>query len=197
MISFLFTTDFSTELYNILKGCSGLDLSLMISGGSLLKCLDDRRYEELDTSKWVIFYSDERTDQEQLNYTASIPFISKLRAKVHRIDSSIDVQKAVEEYSGKLVDIDVCLLGIGGDGHVCSLLPGSTELDSEEYVVALEGDFPTSPRRISVTLKFINEKVSRLYFVVPNSKDKNVSRPDESIMSRLKKDFVVMLCPKD
>lgn len=181
------------ELYQILKKYSGSDLSLMISGGSLLSCLDDSRYEELDTSKWIIFYSDERVDQDQLNYTASIPFIDKTKAKINRISSSLPSEQAIKEYSEKLINIDICLLGIGKDGHICSLLPNSMELNSEEYVIGLEGNFPISPKRISITLKFINEKVSKLYFVVPNNKEKNILKPDESITSRINKDFVIIL----
>lgn len=192
-MDFLFTSDFNTEIYHILREYSGTDLSLMISGGSLLQCLDDGRYEELDTTGWRIFYSDERVDQDNLNYTASVPFINRTKASVHRIQSSMSVSEAVEDYSGRLADIDVCLLGIGGDGHICSLPPDSRELDSEEYVVALDTGFQVSPQRISVTPRFLNERVSRLYFVVPNSNEKNISKPDESIVSRLRKDFVVIL----
>jgi len=191
-MNYLFTKDFNEELYQVLKEYSGRRLSLMISGGSLLKCLDDQRYETMDTSNWEIFYSDERVDQDALNYTASLPFINRIKAKVHRMFSEIP-EKAAREYSGVLKDVDVCLLGIGDDGHICSLQPRCRELDSDEYVVALEGSFEISPRRMTVTLKFINEKVSRLYFVIPNSNKKKITKPDESITSRIKKEFTVIL----
>lgn len=190
-MSFLFTSDFKAELLQVLREYSGTDLSLMISGGSLLTCLDDERYSALDTSRWTVFYSDERVDQDQLNYTASLPFIGRMHAAVCRIHSSMP--DAAEEYSKVLRDVDVCLLGIGVDGHICSLLPNCAELDSKELVVSLEGLFPVSRRRISVTLRFINERVSRLYFVVPNSRLKGISMPHRSIVNRIKREFVVIL----
>lgn len=189
----LFTDDFGTQVYLVLKPYSGKELALMISGGSLLGCLDDERYRHLDTSRWRVFYSDERAEQGHLNYTGSVPFLSRTDAEVHRIDTSVAPEQAARTYSEELVDIDICLLGIGGDGHICSLLPGCKELSSDKYVVALEGDFPVSPKRISITPNFINERVSRLYFVVPNSRKKGISCPDRTILEKIDKDFVVML----
>ena len=192
-MSLVLTDDFGTEVYLILEPYSGRDLALMISGGSLLQCLDDERYGLLDTSGWSVFYSDERGDKSHLNYTASIPFLSRTQASVHRIDVSMPLDQAARAYSSELVDIDLCLLGIGGDGHICSLLPGCKELMSDEYVVALEGDFPVSCRRISITPRFINERVARLYFVVPGSKKKGVAAPDRTILERINKEFTVLL----
>ncbi|ADM11358.2 6-phosphogluconolactonase/glucosamine-6-phosphate isomerase/deaminase [Encephalitozoon intestinalis ATCC 50506] len=189
----LFTEDFSTEIYRILKEYSGRSLALMISGGSLLQCLEDKRYLTMDTSGWRIFYSDERADQNHLNYTGSIGFISKTNADVHRIWTSRPLDEAAKMYSAELPDIDVCLLGIGGDGHICSLPPGCKELESDDYVVALEGDFPISPRRVTVTPKFINEKIRDLYFVVPSSRKKGVSAPDRSITEKIERSFMVIL----
>ncbi|KAM0671967.1 hypothetical protein OCOL_001024 [Ordospora colligata] len=194
-MSVLFTNDFNEEIYQILRYYSGKCLSLMISGGSILKCLDDCRYEQLDTSKWDIFYSDEREDQEQLNHTAACGFLNRINAKVHPIDTSVPLEKAAIEYANVLngIVIDVCLLGIGGDGHICSLLPECPELDSLLYVTALEGDFTVSPKRVTITPRYINEKVKELIFVVPGSKEKKIEQPDKSILARINKDYVVIL----
>ncbi|AFN82835.1 6-phosphogluconolactonase/glucosamine-6-phosphate isomerase/deaminase [Encephalitozoon romaleae SJ-2008] len=189
----LFTEDFNGEIYKILREYCGKNLALMISGGSLLQCLDDKRYTDLDTSRWKIFYSDEREDQNYLNYTASMGFISKTNGKVYKICTSRPLEEAARMYSTELTDIDVCLLGIGGDGHICSLPPGCKELDSDDYVVALEGNFPVSPKRVSITPRFINKKIKKLYFVVPNSKKKGVHSPDKSITQRITRGFSVIL----
>ncbi|KAG5859882.1 6-phosphogluconolactonase [Encephalitozoon hellem] len=189
----LFTEDFNGEIHKVLKKYCGRGLSLMISGGSLLQCLDDERYTGLDTSRWKVFYSDERVDQSHLNYTASLGFISKINGEVHRIDTSRPLNEVVRMYSAELVDIDICFLGIGGDGHICSLPPGCKELNSNDYVVALEGGFSVSPKRVSITPRFINEKIKELYFVVPNSKKKGVCCPDGSITRKITRGFSVIL----
>jgi 6-phosphogluconolactonase len=194
---FIYTQDFKTVLFRMLQKHSGRRFNLMISGGSLQTCLDDERYKRLDTMHWNIYYTDERVDQGHLNYTASLPFINMLEAKVFRIESSLGMEEAVRRYSGMLNEIlgeiDVCMLGIGGDGHICSLLPDTEYLDSDKYVIGIEGNFAVSRERITVTLKFLNEKVNEMYFVVPQNKIKNITEPHPSIGRRLSKDFTVVL----
>jgi 6-phosphogluconolactonase len=190
---YIYAQDFKTVLFKILQKYSGRRLNLMISGGSLQRCLDDERYQKLDTMHWSIYYTDERVDQSYLNYEASLPFINMLEAKVFRIESFLGAEEAARRYSEVLEDIDLCILGIGSDGHICSLLPESEYLDSSEYVIGVEGDFAVSRRRITVTLRFLNERVNEIYFVVPQNKIKNIAEPHPSICTRLAKDFTVIL----
>lgn len=193
-MNILLTKDFNDELYQILKDYSDKEFNLMIAGGSLLKCLVDPRLKDLVTDKWKVFFADERVDQKYLNYNDASGFLSQLKGTVFRIKSELSASECVKDYTNVLENIDLCLLGIGDDGHICSLFPDTASLDSNAPVIAIEEKLPVSNKRITVTLKFINEKVGRLYFVVPakDGKVKNVLVPHQSILSRLKKDFIVI-----
>ena len=49
--------------------------------------------------------------------------------------------------------LDIALLGVGTDGHVCSLFPGHALLDEEQQWVGVETAAPKPPtRRLTLTL---------------------------------------------
>lgn len=50
-----------------------------------------------------------------------------------------------QEQDKKLAEVgglDVMLIGLGGDGHFCGNMPGSTKFGNETYKVAISGDEP-------------------------------------------------------
>ena len=50
--------------------------------------------------------------------------------------------------------LDVALLGVGPDGHVCSLFEGHAALDEQERLAVAVTDSPKPPpRRITLTLR--------------------------------------------
>jgi len=60
---------------------------------------------------------------------------------------------AHELHSGPL---DLALLGLGEDGHVCSLFPGHRAMIEDDLrVVAVEDAPKPPPRRLSLTLPFV------------------------------------------
>jgi 6-phosphogluconolactonase len=60
---------------------------------------------------------------------------------------------------------DVLLLGVGEDGHVASLFPGSREAEERDrWVVGVEDSPKPPPRRVSLTLPAINA-ASRVHFL--------------------------------
>ena len=82
------------------------------------------------------------------------------------IDPKLDVDSAAKDYQAKLVALqpdvnpprfDALLLGMGPDGHTCSLFPGHALLDEKNLIVAPISDSPKPPPcRVTLTYPVIN-----------------------------------------
>lgn len=74
-------------------------------------------------------------------------------------DGKADPDEAAFAYAHELGDtvFDLCLLGMGEDGHVASLIPGTLRSDQTSALVVGVTDFPMPPtERITLTLNAIN-----------------------------------------
>ena len=65
---------------------------------------------------------------------------------------------------------DLCLLGVGPDGHIASLFPGKPAVTDERPVVAVRGSPKPPPVRISLTIPTL--QASREMWVVVAGEDK-------------------------
>lgn len=183
----VYTSDFALSVLQILEEYSGKSLSLMISGGSILDYFPLSNIYRLETSGWTIYYSDERFGSDDLNYKCSIPFLRSTSARCIPIDTRLDPETSSNLYSKICKKVDLAILGVGEDGHIASIFPNSDILNSEEYFVRICNSPKEPPVRVTATIKFLNECVERLVFMIPpkGSKLKNVIKPHESILSRL------------
>ena len=143
--------------------------SLAIPGGSvvprLLGTLDD------STTDWTacdLFWCDERAvaaDHPDSNYGASMAgwlgALSETGIAVHRMaadGSSLDedaqrYEQTMRKALGEAGVLDVVVVGVGEDGHVCSLFPRHGALgESARWVVAVDDAPKPPPRRLSFTL---------------------------------------------
>jgi 6-phosphogluconolactonase len=81
------------------------------------------------------------------------------------------VQEAAAAYgdlvrSGGTGQFDVVMLGVGPDGHVASLFPGSEQLDADDAIAVAVTDSPKPPpERVTLTLGALNHS-SEVWFVV-------------------------------
>ncbi|CDO72417.1 hypothetical protein BN946_scf184977.g116 [Trametes cinnabarina] len=162
--------------------------TVAISGGSLPKQLAgliDNPAVKWD--KWQVFYADERVvplDHEDSNHHLNTrELFSKVpipRQNIHTIDPSLadDLEELADAYEKELIRefamkdsarfpiFDLVLLGIGPDGHTCSLFPGHALLSEEDRWVAYIEDSPKPPpRRVTLTLPVLNH-AARIAFVV-------------------------------
>ncbi len=73
-------------------------------------------------------------------------------------DANLDLDEAAVAYAAELggTVFDVCLLGMGPDGHVASLFPGHPGPETAGTVIAVRNSPKPPPDRISVTLDVIN-----------------------------------------
>jgi len=142
--------------------------SVALPGGSVAEALWPSLAKiSVDWSKVHVFWGDERSvppDSAESNYAlakrlllapAEIP-----DAMVHRMPAEREpMSNAVQEYSAVLVRelgdppaIDVVILGLGPDGHVCSLFPNHAALTDPGWVTSVSDAPKPPPRRITLTL---------------------------------------------
>ena len=118
--------------------------TIVLTGGST----PGRAYEQAaalqtDWSNASVWWGDERCvppEDERSNYgLAKRTLLDRLDAEpdTHRIRGELQPADAAGEYDNELegVELDLLLLGLGPDGHVASLFPGSPQLEERERLV--------------------------------------------------------------
>ena len=115
--------------------------------------------------------SDDRNDKSTLELlTGALPLDT---ARIHAMPASgegLDLDAAASAYATELgrLRFDVCLLGVGPDGHVASLFPDHPSVTAPGRVIAVRESPKPPPERISLTLEAINAS-DEVWFVVSGS----------------------------
>ncbi|KAK7275664.1 hypothetical protein RIF29_16785 [Crotalaria pallida] len=158
--------------------------TVVLSGGSvkyLRKLVDSPYYEQIDWSKWHIFWVDERVVPKthvDSNYKLAYDgFISKVpipTLNVNTIDDALPADGVADVYETtlrRLVErrviatspesgypkFDLMLLDMGPDGNVAALFPGYPEVnETKKWVTFLKNAPKPPPERITFTLPVIN-----------------------------------------
>jgi 6-phosphogluconolactonase len=155
-----------------------------LTGGSIAHALHQQialrsASSEVDWSRVVFWWGDERfvapdsVDRNALD--AREVFLDVVGAnQVHEMPSTAaapDVEAAAAAYSDLLRsagadEFDLVMLGMGPDGHVASLFPGSPLLDVDDRVaVPVTGSPKPPPERVSLTFAALN-RTRAVWFLV-------------------------------
>jgi len=145
--------------------------SCALSGGATAMIfLGALREAKVDWKRITLFWGDERAvppDDPDSNYgIAERMLLSPLGARAPRAirmpAEAANLSQAALWYDDALAtelnggSLDLALLGIGEDGHICSLFPGHKALTQNDLrTVAIEDSPKPPPRRLSLTLKFV------------------------------------------
>ncbi|HEY4223800.1 MAG TPA: 6-phosphogluconolactonase [Myxococcota bacterium] len=153
--------------------------SVALTGGSAATTLYPVLAQAaLPWNKVHVFFGDERCvppEHADSNYKlAQETFLSRVpvpEANIHRIRGEIAPADAAAEYERVLVDVvggvlDVVHVGMGPDGHICSLFPGHPLLKEQAKLVASLTDSPKPPpARVTLTMPAL-QKARGLWFLV-------------------------------
>lgn len=147
--------------------------SCALSGGATaLIFLGALRAARVDWPRITLFWGDERAvppDDPESNYgIADRLLLQPLGAKApraFRMPADLpNLGEAALHYDQTLAHelrdgtLDLAILGVGDDGHVCSLFPGHQALAYDDMrVVAVEDAPKPPPRRLSLTLPFLQQ----------------------------------------
>jgi 6-phosphogluconolactonase len=144
--------------------------SCALPGGSVAEAfLPGLAEASIDWTRLDLFWGDERAvppDHADSNYGLArrllLARVAADPARVHRIPAEApDLAAAAQGYARELTRalgdpprLDLVVLGVGPDGHVCSLFPGHPLLAEEARWVAPVFDAPKPPpARITLTLR--------------------------------------------
>jgi len=146
--------------------------TLALPGGSVATSFFPRLARvPFDWSRTDFFWGDERAvppDHPDSNYAAArslwLTPAGVPEASVHRMKAEEpDLGEAAADYARELAGVagspprlDLVLLGVGPDGHVCSLFAGHPVLGLRDRAVAVVEDSPKPPpRRLTLTLPVV------------------------------------------
>jgi len=148
--------------------------SVGFSGGSLPKIVCPGLLSlQIDLSKWRVFFCDERyvpISHADSNYQGVKQHLldkaSVSPEEVLAINHDFSLEEAAKDYESRLKSwypgielpsLDMLLLGMGPDGHTCSLFPDHALLKETSRFVAPISDSPKPPPcRITLTYPMIN-----------------------------------------
>ncbi len=111
-----------------------------------------------------IWFSDERFDTADSPLRNSRPVrdgLNNSTVTVHEVMSSeggVSVYEAADSYVAQLrgVTMDLCILGLGFDGHVASLFPMHWDSQAADAAIAVADSPKPPPERVSFSMAFIN-----------------------------------------
>ena len=142
---------------------------IALTGGTLGGQFADALVEKLNAnaanlSGLHIWFSDERFDSADSPLRNSQPVRTGLKnstVTVHEVkstDDGVNVIEAAAAYEAELINItmDICVLGLGPDGHVASLFPDHWNSQLTARAIPITDSPKPPPQRVSFSMNYIN-----------------------------------------
>jgi 6-phosphogluconolactonase len=188
-IRFVDESLFWQKAMDILYSLHIINLRVSVSGGSSANILNHLN-KEFDHFAWKFWLVDERCvphDHPNSNFALIRDKLSGLNTSLFGYDFNMDLKESLKAYESTLIPdkngylFDCTILGTGPDGHIASLFPRGSELDSEEVLVTSQTEVFDVKQRIGLTYNSI--KNSREILVLLCGKSK------KSVFEKLKEDM--------
>ncbi len=184
-VELIVSDDPTAELGETLGGWGFVGETIVLTGGSTIGRAYERAAQSGDWSPSSVWWGDERCvppDDERSNYgLVKRTLLDRLEAQpeVHRIRGELDPAEAAVEYAREIesVEISLLLLGLGSDGHIASLFPGSPQLDERARLVT-SGPAGLEPwvDRVTLTLPVLLSAPRTWFLVTGGAKADVVAR---------------------
>lgn len=179
--------DPSGELARLLVEAVHAGRSIGLSGGSSpVRGYELAAAEEPDWSASEVWLVDARCvphDDERSNarlvQEAILDRLERLPRAVHFVDGEAEPEEAAARYDAELegARFDLCVMGIGPDGHTASLFPRGPELEERERrAVAAEARMEPFVPRVTATIPFLAESELMVYVITGADKADAVRR---------------------
>lgn len=155
---------------------------IVLSGGETPRGVYELlRNADSDWTRWHVYFGDERVlpaqDADRNSTMATdawLRYVPIPVRQIHEIRAELGAEAAAAAYIEKLCDIgefDLVLLGLGEDGHIASLFPGSRGLaTSAPDVVAIDGAPKPPPHRISLSAARLSRTRELLFLISGEAK---------------------------
>jgi len=158
---------------------------ILAGGNSISKTLSLLSKIETDWSKVNWYLADERcvNAENELRNDKQIADVLRNSLGAHyghifSPRSYLLPKEAADEYASRIERInmfDFCLLGMGNDGHIASLLPNHQALDSNRVCCEI-ADSPNPPaQRVTLTLKMFAQVENRILITTGSNKSDAVA----------------------
>ncbi|MEN8097879.1 MAG: 6-phosphogluconolactonase [Chloroflexota bacterium] len=160
--------------------------------------------DQVDWSKVHLFWVDERLvplSHPESNagtaFSSWVPLLGMPQQNVHTVPVHLPPKDAAREYARQLdqvlgveLRLDLVHLGLGIDGHVASLFPDSSALDTTEPVALVSAHYQERPtQRITLNLPIINA-ARKLMFLVTGAEKSSIVRRVLKGNTRLEEDLL-------
>ena len=159
---------------------------MALTGGSLgsqfaCRLVELVNAQSVELTGLHIWFSDERFEASESRLRNAKPVrdgLKNLSVMVHEVkstDDGISVSDAAASYGAELseIEMDICVLGLGPDGHVASLFPYHWDPQERARAVAIT-DSPKPPaERVSFSMDYIN--ASSQVWIIAAGKSKAIA----------------------
>ncbi|XP_054737452.1 probable 6-phosphogluconolactonase [Anastrepha obliqua] len=167
-----------------------------LSGGSMVSFLCEAIPRvNSDVSKWKFFFCDERyvdeTDPESTYGIYKATLVPQTNIHIQQfvpINLNLPLDECAADYERKIreefdlsdesiPEFDLLLLGMGPDGHTCSLFPNHALLNEKTRLIAPIADSPKPPpERVTMTFPLINNAKCCIFAMCGSGKAEIVKR---------------------
>jgi 6-phosphogluconolactonase len=170
-------------------------ITIGLSGGSFINIFSAEMAKNVDkfkpySDKIIFIFCDERfvplnsSDSTYFGFSSNNFFknleipderVYSIRADAKTVEEcALDYEKRLKPLLNSNNGFDILFLGMGPDGHTCSLFPGHklfTEAAGQTNVVMAISDSPKPPpARVTLTLNYINNSDNLVFFTIGEGK---------------------------